>query len=152
MDNSAQASKCPLCGADVPAGAVKCAHCGEWLNERGDKGFLDWYFWDIYFRHYADFRGRLSRGRHWAGYAFCLVISGLLGLLDFWIFMATMLPVPIASLLFGLVMLVPGLAVNVRRLHDQGRTWEWLLINFIPVIGGIWYFILMLMPSKPQKA
>ena len=73
-------------------------------------------------------------------------------MLDFWIFMVTLLPVPIASLLFGLVMIVPGLAVNVRRLHDQGRTWEWLLINFIPVVGSIWYFILMLMPSKPQKA
>ena len=32
----------PLLRADVPTGAVKCSHCGEWLNERGDKGFLDW--------------------------------------------------------------------------------------------------------------
>ena len=65
--------------------------------------------------------------------------------------MVTLLPIPIASLFFSLMMLVPGLAANVRRLHDQGRTWEWLLINFIPFIGSIWYFILMLMPSKPRK-
>ena len=160
MDNSAQASKCPLCGADVPAGAVKCAHCGELLDERGDKGFLDWYFWDIYFRHYADICGRLSRKRYWVGLAFCLVISGLLGLLDFWIIMVTLLPVPIASLLFGLVMLVPGLAATVRRLRDAGVSPWWLLvvlipnyivyfISFIPSpIFSILYLILLSLPSK----
>ena len=134
-----QASECPYCGTDIPTSAVKCSHCGEWLNERGDKGFLDWYFGYIYFCHYADFRGRLSRGHYWAGLAFCLVISGLLRVLDFWIIMVTLLPVTISSLFIGLMMLVRVLL----------PTWEWLLINFIPFIGSIWYFILMLMPSPP---
>ncbi len=101
-----QASECPYCGTDIPTSAVKCSHCGEWLNERGDKGFLDWYFGYIYFCHYADFRGRLSRGHYWAGLAFCLVISGLLRVLDFWIIMVTLLPVTISSLFIGLMMLV----------------------------------------------
>jgi uncharacterized membrane protein YhaH (DUF805 family) len=33
--------------------------------------------------------------------------------------------------------LLPSLAVGVRRLHDTGRSGWWMLISFIPLIGGI---------------
>jgi uncharacterized membrane protein YhaH (DUF805 family) len=33
--------------------------------------------------------------------------------------------------------LVPGIAVGVRRLHDTGRSGWWLLIGFVPLIGAI---------------
>jgi len=40
-------------------------------------------------------------------------------------------------------MLVPGLAVGVRRLHDGGKSGWMMLISFIPLIGGIWFIVLM---------
>lgn len=45
--------------------------------------------------------------------------------------------------LFWLVSIVPGLAVSVRRLHDQDRTGWLLLLWFIPVLG--WFALLVLM-------
>ena len=45
--------------------------------------------------------------------------------------------------LYGLAMLIPGLAVGVRRLHDTGKSGWMLLIAFIPVIGLIWLLVLL---------
>lgn len=41
-------------------------------------------------------------------------------------------------------LLVPTLAVSVRRLHDIGKGGGWIFINLIPVIGSIWFLILMI--------
>jgi len=44
--------------------------------------------------------------------------------------------------LYGLVMLVPGIAVSIRRLHDTDRSGWWLLLGCIPLVGLvlIWFF------------
>lgn len=39
--------------------------------------------------------------------------------------------------LYSLLLLIPGLAVGVRRLHDTDRSGWWLLLGFIPVVGAI---------------
>ena len=49
---------------------------------------------------------------------------------------------PVLGSLYGSAVLVPGIAVGVRRLHDTGRTGWWWLISFIPVIGTIWIIVL----------
>ncbi|WP_231639064.1 DUF805 domain-containing protein [Sphingomonas profundi] len=47
--------------------------------------------------------------------------------------------------LFSLAMLVPSLAVGVRRLHDTDRSGWWLLIGLIPLAGGIVLFVFFVM-------
>jgi uncharacterized membrane protein YhaH (DUF805 family) len=37
----------------------------------------------------------------------------------------------------ALALFIPGLAVGVRRMHDQDKSGWWLLIAFIPIIGWI---------------
>jgi uncharacterized membrane protein YhaH (DUF805 family) len=56
--------------------------------------------------------------------------------------------VSILILLYGVAMILPSLAVTVRRLHDTGRSGWWYLINFVPVIGGIWLLILLCQRSE----
>jgi uncharacterized membrane protein YhaH (DUF805 family) len=51
--------------------------------------------------------------------------------------------------LYGLAVLVPSLAVGVRRLHDTGRSGWWLLINVIPVVGWIAYLAFVAQDSQP---
>lgn len=80
---------------------------------------------------YVDFKGRASRSEFW------------------WYVLATIIATTIASILdsmFGnglfsavvfLGNLLPYLAVQVRRLHDTGRSGWWLLIAFVPIIGVI---------------
>lgn len=46
--------------------------------------------------------------------------------------------------IFILVSLIPGLSVQVRRLHDSNRTGWWLLLNAIPFLGHFFTFLLML--------
>lgn len=39
----------------------------------------------------------------------------------------------------------------IRRLHDTDRSGWWILIQIIPIIGTIWFIILMLLPTKPNR-
>jgi len=52
------------------------------------------------------------------------------------------------SMLYSLGVLIPSLAVAVRRLHDTGRTGWWLLIGLIPVIGIIVLIVFFLLDSE----
>jgi uncharacterized membrane protein YhaH (DUF805 family) len=50
----------------------------------------------------------------------------------------------IAVSAFGIAQIVPGIAVVVRRLHDTGRRWYWILINYIPLIYFLIVFLVMI--------
>jgi uncharacterized membrane protein YhaH (DUF805 family) len=51
--------------------------------------------------------------------------------------------------LYSLAVLIPSIAVTVRRLHDTGRTGWWILINLIPFLGTIILLIFMVLDSQP---
>ncbi len=50
--------------------------------------------------------------------------------------------------LYALSVFIPSLAVVVRRLHDVGKSGWMYLILFIPIIGAIWIFVLLLKDSE----
>lgn len=50
---------------------------------------------------------------------------------------------------YSLVIMVPGLAVTIRRLHDIGKSGWWYFIAFVPLVGGIVLFIFTLLDSEP---
>ena len=43
--------------------------------------------------------------------------------------------------IYGVVCIIPQIAIDVRRLRDFGKSWEWIFINLIPVLGWIIWFI-----------
>lgn len=51
-------------------------------------------------------------------------------------------------MIWGLVNLIPGLAIVVRRLHDIGKSWVWILIALIPFVGAIILIVLLAMAQK----
>lgn len=53
--------------------------------------------------------------------------------------------------LYGLTVLIPGLAVAVRRLHDIGKSGWMILITIIPLIGAIWLLVLLMTDSNPGE-
>jgi uncharacterized membrane protein YhaH (DUF805 family) len=55
----------------------------------------------------------------------------------------------VLSTLYGLAVLIPGIAVSVRRLHNTGRSAWWLLIGIVPIIGVIVLFVFMVQDSQP---
>ena len=83
---------------------------------------------------YADFSGRARRSEYWFFYLFTIlvflvvvVLGALLG--------TTALVVLYLLAIAGLI--VPSLALTVRRLHDTDRSGWWFLIVFVPFVGGI---------------
>ena len=73
------------------------------------------------FTKYADFKGVASRSEYWWFSLFSLIMSGVLNAL-------------MGSLLWSLGILIPSLAVSVRRFHDAGFSGKWLLLYLVPTI------------------
>jgi uncharacterized membrane protein YhaH (DUF805 family) len=90
---------------------------------------VSWYL--AVLKNYAGFTGRARRTEFWMFVLFNLIIAIVLGIISAVI--KTQIPV----YLYDLAVLIPGLAVAFRRLHDTGRSAWWLLIGLIPVIGAI---------------
>lgn len=45
------------------------------------------------------------------------------------------------SMILYYIFLLPTLAVDVKRMHDRDKAWYWVLIQFIPLIGLVWFMI-----------
>jgi len=101
------------------------------------------------FDKYATFTGRARRPEYWYFALFTFAGSIILSIVDAVVFMSQNFS-PLSSL-FSLAMLVPSLAVGVRRLHDIGRSGWWLLIALVPVIGFI-ILIIFLVKKGDEEA
>lgn len=97
-------------------------------------------------KKYADFSGRARRTEYWLFVLFNMVIAMLLGVVDYVLGSAGLV-----GLIFGLAILIPSIAVAVRRLHDTNRSGWWLLIAIIPVIGTIALLIFLVLDSTPGE-
>ena len=120
-----------------------------------------------FFKNYAEFTGRSSRPDYWWVWLGNLILS-----IPFWIiyffsvfvcmvmdsiddsvseatFMVLGLVVIIYAI-FYLAILVPTLALSVRRLRDAGFHWAFIFLRFVPM-GGIALLILHAMPTKETE-
>lgn len=102
---------------------------------------MNWYLAAL--KKYVDFTGRARRTEYWMFTLFTFLISVALMLVD------TVVGTVFLGTLFSLGMLLPGLAVSVRRLHDTGRGGLWLLLVLVPVLGAIVLLIFFVQDSKP---
>lgn len=101
------------------------------------------YFINIFKYKYALFTGRARRSEYWYFILFNIIVSMGLGMVD------AFTRLEFLSGLYGLVAIVPSLAVGARRLHDTGKSGWWLLISFAPFIGWIILIYLMVQDSQP---
>ncbi len=104
---------------------------------------MEWYL-SCLKEHYADFNGRARRKEYWMFTLFNMVASWVLTLLG------GLIKCPWIGYLYSLAVLIPSLAVLVRRLHDTGRSGWWFFICFVPIIGWIWLLVLMCLDSQPE--
>lgn len=117
-----------------------------------------------FFKKYATFTGRASRSEYWkwsivaalAGLVINIVTYGLgaagatqdaAGRLH--LGPGALIGYALAGL-WTVAVLVPTLALTVRRLHDTNRSGWMYLLALIPIVGGIVVFIFMLLPSRPE--
>jgi len=110
------------------------------------------------YRRYADFSGRSGRQEYWMFILFNIVIYLVLGgaSLAYFIHKATdvdyapgrSLPVVgivgvILLAIFALGSFIPSIAVQVRRFHDQDKSGWFILLGFVPYVGGLVVLVFM---------
>ncbi|ROP60365.1 uncharacterized membrane protein YhaH (DUF805 family) [Curtobacterium sp. PhB130] len=124
-----------------------------------------------FFKKYARFDGRASRSEFWwwalANAIVYIVLGILLGIgiatsdrttVSTGYSVSTVIDRPsalyiIAAILFaiwGLAVLVPGIALYWRRLHDANLAGPFWFLGFVPGVGGIILLVFSLLPPKPE--
>jgi uncharacterized membrane protein YhaH (DUF805 family) len=111
---------------------------------------MNWY--TSVLKKYAVFSGRARRKEYWMFFLFNVIFLIVALILD------NVLGTTIGNagyglfyFLYALAILLPSLAVGVRRLHDTGRSGWWFFIGLIPIIGGIWLLVLFCIEGTPGE-
>ncbi|CCN34459.1 conserved hypothetical protein [Vibrio nigripulchritudo SO65] len=102
---------------------------------------MEWYL--AVLKKYSVFEGRARRKEYWMFILFNAIFTSILGLID------KILGIEFLGIIYGLALIVPGIAVNVRRLHDIGRTGWWVLIALVPFIG--WAVLIIFAATEGVK-
>ena len=80
----------------------------------------------------TDFNGKTKRIDWWWVQLANLVIS----FLTIPIFLRTF-----GFNLYGIICILPQIAIDIRRVRDFGKDWKWIFINLIPILGWIVWFV-----------
>lgn len=108
---------------------------------------MHWYLEAL--RKYAVFSGRARRREYWFFTLFNFLVAIGLSMIDVMRSGGTA-EVSLLASIYSLAVLLPSLAVAVRRLHDVGRSGWWILIAFVPLIGLLVLLVFTLQDSQPH--
>jgi uncharacterized membrane protein YhaH (DUF805 family) len=111
---------------------------------------MNWYL--VVLRKYAVFNGRARRKEFWFFLLFDLFFGFALVGAD--VVLGTysnQFKIGLLSGVYQLALVVPSLAVLVRRLHDIGLSGWWILIGLIPFLGPLALLVLAAFPSQPGQ-
>jgi uncharacterized membrane protein YhaH (DUF805 family) len=113
---------------------------------------VNW-FLDPITKKYAKFDGRATRQEYWMFYLTSIiagfVVGIVLGVLGAILRSPSLITVvTLLFVLYAAAIVIPSLALSVRRLHDTGRSGWWLLISFVP-FGGLLLLLFYIIDSQP---
>ena len=109
---------------------------------------MNWYL--VALKKYAVFAGRARRKEFWFFVLFNTLIAIALAVID--MLTGTFdedVGLGLLSGLYAVAMILPSIAVTVRRLHDTDRSGWWYLLVFLPVIGGLVILVFMCLNGTP---
>jgi uncharacterized membrane protein YhaH (DUF805 family)/cold shock CspA family protein len=165
----------PSAAGSVPSvagslGEVADAVAHDDIQEAGETPGIFGFFRRCITANYANFRGRARRKEFWSFALVSMVVILALTGIGFAIDVASgnltsrevgdqtnLSGAPVATMLLGglvwLALIIPSVAVTVRRIHDIGLSGWFFLLNFIPSVGGLIVFVFTLIPSQrhPNK-
>jgi uncharacterized membrane protein YhaH (DUF805 family) len=99
---------------------------------------------------YVDFSGRARRSEYWWFFLFQVLVSIVASIIDA-ILGTRSGNFGVVEGLASLALLLPGLAVGARRLHDTTKSGWWLLIGLVPCVGIIVLIIFFVQDSHPDN-
>lgn len=156
---------CESCGAPVNGGQTKnnqASFAGTPENQTGGfianlielhKGLI---------KNYVNFNGRVSRKEFWnigltvIGVMLALTVISLvflgISVASESLILTFLSCIPMLAVsAYGIAVLVPLTALEVRRLHDIGKSGWFLLLGFVPYVGSIIIFVFTLLDSQPGE-
>jgi len=101
---------------------------------------------------YADFTGRARRAEYWWFALMNVIVITAIGIVSFILFSVSETLGYFGFAIYGvyaLAVIVPGLAVAVRRLHDTNKSGWMLLVGFIPLVGPILLLVFYFTDGDP---
>lgn len=139
---------CRACGKEVHNSAVACPQCGAPQDnpysvgaaslspntQEQQLGFFGWYLDAM--KQYAVIKGRATRKAYWMFFLVNIIIAFLVGII------AGFTHTPILSSLYSFAVLIPGVAIGIRRMHDTDHSGWWILLPIVNII-------FLLLPSQP---
>lgn len=156
---------CPKCGTEVMNNEFQtqnfCPSCGQKLRDSDDGNINLVSAYKKMFKNYANFKGRSRRSEYW----YAILANVLIIFAAYLFFVPAIVDIinigepstvgvgmmAVSSIFIGLysiAMIVPTLAIGVRRLHDVGKSGWFLFLSLIPYVGGIILFVFMVMDSQ----
>ncbi|GAA0180085.1 DUF805 domain-containing protein [Clostridium sediminicola] len=97
---------------------------------------MSWYI--AVLKKYVQFDGRARRKEFWMFVLFNFIFSIIASIIDYALGGGNTV-----GIVYGLAVFFPSLSVGIRRLHDTGKSGWFTLVTLIPIIGWIWYLILV---------
>lgn len=85
----------------------------------------------VVMQKYANFSGRAIRSEYWWFILAYIIAYLVLAIVDY------VLGAQLLTAILSLALLIPSIAVGVRRLHDLDKSGWWLLLGFVPIVGLI---------------
>jgi uncharacterized membrane protein YhaH (DUF805 family) len=110
-------------------------------------GTMNWYVEVL--KKYAVFEGRARRSEYWFFFLFNFLISLGISIVVGVLSSAAGVDLSFLSFVYALAVLIPSIAVAVRRLHDTDRSGWWILISLIPCVGTIILLVFLVQDSTP---
>lgn len=106
---------------------------------------MDWMLMPL--RRYAEFSGRSRRKEYWMFVLFTILVGAALAIVA-WLLGGLSGPEPSGLFLgllgiYALALIVPSIAVQIRRMHDQDKSGWFVLLGFIPYVGGLVMLVFM---------
>ena len=94
---------------------------------------------------YADFNGRARRSEYWFWFLAVIIGAIVTSIID------SIIGIPLTYVIFVLGVLVPNIAVSVRRMHDIGKSGWLVLLFLIPIVGFILMIVWFTGDSHPDN-
>lgn len=103
---------------------------------------MQWYLKVL--KNYVGFSGRARRTEFWMFMLFNFIAAVIVGILDNVLGLSSVL-----AGLYSLAILLPTIALWIRRLHDTGKSGAWVLLALIPAVGAIVLLVFACLDSDP---
>ena len=93
-------------------------------------------------KNFSNFKDQTSRKGYWMAVLINFIIGLILG------FIGVLLNTNLLGNIYSLLVLIPSIAISIRRLNDIGKKWPWVFIVFVPIAGPIIYLVFMCTATK----